>query len=294
VAPAVTVVVPTYERGVIVTRSLAALAQIESPPGGHEVVVVDDGSSDSNAALVRSAIAAVPAATLLRQKNRGPAAARNAGYRQGSGGLVAFLDDDCSPAQDWLVALARAFESDPELAAAGGRVLPAPPRNWVSRFCAATEYSSGLPDTFENAATANACYRRDVLDELGGFDEGFLHPGGDDPDLSARARAAGHRLAFVPGAVVYHAEFERFPEFVRSMYNRGLGEAHLARKHGGVVKALARAVLLPGFLVRTSIGVWKRTEGKGGLGARVLWATLEAVGRCAFVAGSLVGLARGR
>ena len=63
----------------------------------------------------------------------------------------------------------------------------------MSRFLAETEYSSGLQPVFENAATANACYRRDVLEQLGGFDEGFVHPGGDDPDLSARARAAGHR-----------------------------------------------------------------------------------------------------
>jgi GT2 family glycosyltransferase len=294
VAPAVTVVVPTYERGAIVARSLEALAAIESPPGGHEIVVVDDGSSAPNAAIVDRAVAAVPGATLLRQENRGPAAARNAGYRQGSGPLVAFLDDDCSPAADWLVQLVDAFESDPALSGAGGRVLPAPPRNWVSRFCAVTEYSSGVPDTFENAATANACYRRAVLDELGGFDESFLRPGGDDPDLSARARAAGHRLVFVPSAVVYHAEFEHFGDFVRSMFNRGLGEARLVRKHGGVVKAVARAVLLPVFVARTSLGVWRRTRGKGGLDERLLWLALEALGRCAFVAGSIVGLARER
>jgi GT2 family glycosyltransferase len=293
VAPAVTVVVPTYERGPIVARSLEAVGRIVSPPGGHEIVVVDDGSSEEHASRDERAVAAIPGATLLRQANRGPAAARNAGYRSGSGRLVAFLDDDCSPATDWVVQLVAAFERDPQLAAVGGRVLPAPSTNWVSRFCAATEYSSGVPPTFENAATANACYRREVLDELDGFDERFVHPGGDDPDLSARARAAGHTLRFVPEAVVYHAEFEHFGDFVRSMYNRGLGEARIVQKHGGAAKAAARAILLPVFLTRTSIGVWRRTAGKGGVPSRLLWLVLEATGRVAFVAGSVRGLVRG-
>jgi GT2 family glycosyltransferase len=290
-APDVTVVVPTYERGPIVARSLDALGRVESPAGGYEVIVVDDGSSPAHAALVKRTVAAMPEARLLRQANAGPAVARNAGYREGTGALVAFLDDDCAPARDWLVQLVAAFEREPGLAAVGGRVLPAPPTNWVSRFCAATEYSSGVPVTFENAATANACYRREVLDELGGFDERFVHPGGDDPDLSARARAAGHTLRFVPEAVVYHSEFERPAEFVRSMYNRGLGEALLVRKHGGAAKAAARALLLPVFLARTSIGVWRRTAGKGGRTSRLGWLVFEAIGRVAFVAGSVRGLA---
>ena len=288
--PDVTVVIPTYNRPDLVARTLDAIGRLTPTAGGVETIVVDDGSEPAAAAAIDAAAAAVAGVRVLRQKNSGPAAARNLGYRSGTAPLVAFLDDDCAPTPDWLLRLVAPLDRDPATGAVGGRVLPAPPTNWVSRFCAATEYSSGLQPVFENAATANACYRRDVLDALGGFDERFVHPGGDDPDLSERARAAGYRLEFVPDAIVYHAEFESFTDFVRSMYRRGLGEARLARKHGRAGRAAARAILAPLYLARTARLAWLRTVGKGAAHARAGWVVLESVGRAAFIVGSVRGL----
>jgi GT2 family glycosyltransferase len=294
-APAVSIVVPTYQRGRLAAATLQALAGVDPPAGGFEVVVVDDGSDDEHAAELEAEIATRPAFRLIRQPNRGPASARNAGIASTSAPLVAFLDDDCFPASDWLARLVRSLdEGGDDVAAVGGRVLPAPATNWVSRFCAAVEYSSGVQPVFENAATANACYRRSVLEELGGFDEGFRYPGGDDPDLSRRARQAGYRLLFVPDAIVYHAEFESYRDFVAHMYRRGIGEARLARKARREVRAIARMLLLPVFLARTAIICWRRTAGKGGLPIRLFWVALETVGRTAFVAGSLRGLVAGQ
>lgn len=289
----VSVVIPTYERGRLLEAALGALAQVRSPAGGHEIVVVDDGSGPEHAAQVERAVERLDGAVLVRQPNRGPAAARNAGVARSSGALVAFLDDDCLPAPDWLERLVAPFErADETLGAVGGRVLPAPPRNWVARFCAATEYSSGPQPVFENAATANACYRRTVLDALQGFDERFTLPGGDDPDLSARARAAGYRLEFVPDAIVYHAELESYRDFLGHMFGRGVGEARLAAKQGRTGRVLARALLAPVYLGRTAVGCWRRTRGKGRLPARLAWTGLETVGRLAFLAGSVAGLRR--
>jgi GT2 family glycosyltransferase len=290
----VTVVVPTYQRGAMAARTVAALSRVDPPEGGFEVVVVDDGSDREHTEFIEEALKALPGAILLRQANAGPAKARNTGYRAGSGTLVAFIDDDCAPSPDWLRRLTAPLENgDGRLAGVGGRVLPEPPHNWVSRFCAATEYSSGVQPVFINAATANACYRRSVLDELGGFDEGFRHPGGDDPDLSERALAAGYQLEFVPDAVVHHAELESLTDFLGHMFRRGLGEARLASKHGRRGRTALRAALLPVFLARTAAGCWRRTAGKGSVAARVGWTSLDTLGRAAFVAGSIRGLARG-
>jgi GT2 family glycosyltransferase len=291
--PAVSVIVPTYQRGRLAARSLTALAAVEPPAGGFDVVVVDDGSAEEHRAVLRAAVAALPNARLIEQPNAGPAAARNAGINATTGALVAFLDDDCSPAADWLVRLVEPFAAADPPGGVGGRVLPAPPTNWMTRFCAVTEYSSGLQPVFQNAATANACFRRDVLDEAQGFDEGFVHPGGDDPDLSARVRAAGHRLEFVPGSIVYHAELESLGDFVRHMHGRGIGEARLAGKQGRRGRVALRAALAPLFLLRTGVGVWRRTAGKGSLAHRVLWLGVETAGRAAFVVGSVRGLLRG-
>jgi GT2 family glycosyltransferase len=294
VSPSVTVVIPTHQRGHVLARSLEALGRVEAPVGGLEVIVVDDGSDEANLAAVVRAVEACPLARLIRQANAGPARARNTGYRAGTGELVAFIDDDCAPTPNWLLRLVVPFEGgDERLGAVGGRVLPEPPHNWISRFCAATEYSSGLQPVFLNAATANACFRRRVLDELGGFDEGFQHPGGDDPDLSERARKAGYRLEFVPDAIVHHAELEALGDFLLHMFRRGLGEARLAAKHGRRGRTALRAALLPVFLARAAAGCWRRTAGKGSLATRAAWTSLDALGRAAFVAGSIRGLARG-
>ena len=290
--PAVSVVVPTYQRPALLARTVQALAEIDPPPGGFEVVVVDDGSDDEHVRAMEQAIASRPRFSLLRQTNRGPAAARNTGLAATVSPLVAFLDDDCAPARDWLVRLVSGLETAEDgVGAVGGRVLPAPATNWVSRFCAATEYSSGVQPVFENAATANACFRRSVLEQLGGFDEGFRYPGGDDPDLSYRARAAGHRLVFVPDAIVYHSEFESYREYLAHLYRRGIGDARLGRKTGRGTRVLLRAVLLPVFLARTGRICWRVTAGKGALGIRLGWLALETAGRVAFVLGSMRGLA---
>lgn len=288
---AVSVVVPTYRRGRLVARTIEGLRSVEPPEGGFEVIVVDDGSDADAIAQAQRAVDSLECARLLTQENRGPAAARNAGVRASSASLVAFLDDDCIPAPGWLNRLIAPFETgDESLGATGGRVLPAESQNWVAHFCAVTEYSSGVQPEFVNAATANACYRRSVLDELEGFDETFTLPGGDDPDLSARALAAGYRLEFVPHAIVHHAELESYRDFIRHMFGRGIGEARLAAKQERVARVVARAVLLPAFLTRTAVGCWRRTSGKGSVAERSAWVLLESVGRVAFIAGSIVGL----
>ena len=286
----VSIVMPTYKRGDVAAASLAAVGRMRDT-AGVELVVVDDGSPEEDRAALERAVREVRFARLLLQENRGPAAARNAGIAATTAPLVAFLDDDCSPAEDWLEQLTSPFaDGDERLGAVGGRVLAAPPHNWVSRFCSASAYSSGLQPVFENAATANACYRRSTLEALGGFDEGFVYPGGDDPDLSARARAAGYRLEFVPAAIVYHRELDDYADYMRHMYRRGLGEARLARKQGRRGRVIARSLLFPAYLGRTGLGCWRRTVGKGGVGVRLVWVGLEIGGRTAFVAGSLRGL----
>jgi glycosyltransferase involved in cell wall biosynthesis len=98
--PAVSVVIPTYERMDVLPEVLAALAgQRQAPP--FEVVVVDDGSRDSTGGFLSGYRGPVDL-KVLRQQNRGPAAARNAGVAAAGGELVAFLGDDTVPAPDWL------------------------------------------------------------------------------------------------------------------------------------------------------------------------------------------------
>lgn len=130
----VSVVIPLYEGRELVTEALDSVAAQTSPP--HEVIVVDDGSTDGGAEVAR---AHPLAPRVLRQANRGPAAARNAGVAVATGDLIALLDADDLWVPDKLARQVEAFRLRPEIGWAfghhevvgpDGRPIPsAPPRS---------------------------------------------------------------------------------------------------------------------------------------------------------------------
>ena len=236
--PAVSVVVATRDRASLLRRLVAALeAQEGAPP--FEVVVVDDGSTDGTAALLGELAGSTSLALHWRSlpANAGPAAARNAGWRDAVGTLVAFTDDDCVPAAGWLAALAAAAEHADVVQ---GRTVADPAHGGHRGWFDHTVEVDGERGWYE---TCNIAYRRDWLDRVGGFDEAF-HLGsrsggsgpmwGEDTDLAWRVREAGGTTAFAVDAVVVHdvrttTAADRF----RSLRRRA-GVVPLVKRHPGV------------------------------------------------------------
>ncbi|MFF5262644.1 HAD-IIIA family hydrolase [Actinomadura viridis] len=128
---------------------------------------------------------------VLRSGGRGPAAARNAGWRAAATAWVVFLDDDVIPRPGWAAGLAADLAAAaPEVAGCQGRVrVPLPrhrrPTDW-ERNTAGLETASWI--------TADMAYRRGVLAEHGGFDERYRRAYREDADLALRVMDAGHRL----------------------------------------------------------------------------------------------------
>lgn len=198
--PQVAVVVATYCRSHLLPRLVAALEQQQDPPG-FELVVVDDASSDDTWTTLQQLATDSPIAIrpLRQPRNRGPAAARNLGWRTSVAKLVAFTDDDCAPEPGWLRDLVRGLA---EADIAQGRTVPDP------REVAQTgPFSRSMSVTTEDGfyQTCNVAYRRSVLEQAGGFDEAFRFPAGEDTNLAWRARAAGATTCFRPAAIVRHA-----------------------------------------------------------------------------------------
>ncbi len=102
-APAVSVVIPTYNRRAQLAQALDGLAKQDPVDGGFEVIVVSDGCTDGTDEYLASDDVPVPV-TALRQPNSGPAAARNRGIDAAQGELVVFIDDDVVPEHDFLAA----------------------------------------------------------------------------------------------------------------------------------------------------------------------------------------------
>ena len=183
-----TVVVPTVGRSSL--RFL--LDRLAAAPGPRPaaVVVVDDRPAPRELGRLLPTQGLLPV-TEVRSGGRGPAAARNVGWRHARTTWVSFLDDDVLPEEDWFAALERDLATVPDgVAGSQGRVqVPLPhwrrPTDWE-------RVTAGLADA--QWITADMTYRRAALSRVGGFDPRFPRAFREDADLALRVQAAAGRL----------------------------------------------------------------------------------------------------
>jgi GT2 family glycosyltransferase len=164
------------------------------------VVIIDDGSADDTWAILthlsrRTSVNLRPVRLL---RNRGPATARNIGWRSSSAGLIVFTDDDCAPEPGWLAAIADGLRN---VGLVQGRTVPDP-----DQLDNTGPFSRTLSIDREDGfyQTCNVGYRRELLERTGGFEEAFRFPAGEDTDLAWRVKASGAMTAFRTDAVVRH------------------------------------------------------------------------------------------
>ena len=197
----VSVVVPTFNRPQLLERCLEGLAAQAFDPSAYEIVIADDAASEDTRRQVEEwqsrclqtgpAIHYVPV-----RKTRGPAAARNAGWRFAQGRVIAFTDDDCTPQPEWLAAGTRAIGKG--ASGASGRILmplPADPTDYERD-------AAGLATA--QFVTANCFYLRSALEAVGGFDERFTMAWREDSDLWLTLMERGETLVSADDAVVVH------------------------------------------------------------------------------------------
>lgn len=249
--PRVSVVIPTRDRPDGLLRLLLALRAQTLDPAEFEAIVVDDGSrAGTSAALAMARRGARFPLRTVRLSGRGPAAARNAGAEIARAPLVAFVDDDCEPEAAWLESLLEAADAGPAGALAG-RIVAARASSLAGRYAAAARLlddprvergESGVEPT-----TANAAFPKAVLEALGGFDERFRAPGGEETELAARIRARGLPIRSAPRAVVRHRFPDRVGPLFRTAWRYGIGNGILlrrdARRRHAVTTALGALAL---------------------------------------------------
>ncbi|HEX6715138.1 MAG TPA: glycosyltransferase family 2 protein [Thermoleophilaceae bacterium] len=215
--PTTAVIIVTTNEAHFLPETLGRLARQTLAP--TRTIVVDNGSSDDSVELVERDY---PSAQLVRMgRNSGFAVANNAGVRAADGcELIALLNADAYPAEDWLERLVAAAEQDGDSAMWGARMMKArepelldgagdvyhvaglADRRYHGQPLAEVADALAPAETFSVCGGA-ALYRRDVFLEVGGFDEDyFLYY--DDVDLAFRIRLAGWRGRYVPDAVVAH------------------------------------------------------------------------------------------
>jgi glucosyl-dolichyl phosphate glucuronosyltransferase len=219
---AISLIIPTYNRATSLKRALESAVNLDYPPERYEILVVDNGSTDATPGVVQEVRHNNPRYRLsyVREDRLGLHNARHAGVWAAQGDILLYTDDDATFASGWLRAYMDAFDTHPEMAAAGGPVRACwevPPPQWLVEFMR-DEKTFGLLSLMEpysdfrlNAGGkffgVNMAIRANVLVEMGGFNPeafGELWLGDGETGLIYKLWNHNRLIGYVPDALVYH------------------------------------------------------------------------------------------
>ncbi|HEX3756007.1 MAG TPA: glycosyltransferase [Rhizomicrobium sp.] len=205
IAPGVSVIIPAFNEEKVIVSTLQRILASNHPD--LEVLVIDDGSRDRTASVVRSHFAADSRISLISIPNGGKANALNVGLRAAKNQIVVALDADTQFNPDTILRLTRWF-ADPAVGAVAGNAKVGNRVNIITRW-QALEYivaqnlerrALSALDTLTVVPGAVGAWRRAALLELGGFPVDTL---AEDQDLTIAIQAGGYRVIFDPTAVAW-------------------------------------------------------------------------------------------
>lgn len=272
--PAVSVVIPAYNAAATLGEQLDALTA-QAWSGTWEIVVVDNGSTDSTPELVDRESRTCPQLRLVSATDgTGPSYARNVGARHARGRSLAFCDADDVVAPGWLAAVGDALATNEFVCGPVELRELNPPWLWESRGTAGTDAATWFDDQFPFASSCNVGINRARFLEQGGFDES-LHIG-EDIELSMRLHLQGVPLDFIADAIVHY----RYRPTLWSTFERAIayGAAHptiaeLWRARTGRRVARSKAFRNWLWLIR-HLGLLRTQSGRG----RWLWVAGKRLG----------------
>jgi len=230
------VIVPVRDGADVIGDCLDAILAADYPPERREILAVDNASRDGTAARIHSR-----PVRYLRETVPGVSNARNRGIAESTGEILAFVDADCLVEPQWLTELVHPFE-DPEVGAVAGDLKHVPATTPAERQAArllGNWQSFAFNSNPAYPITANAAYRREVIDRIGPFDPHMTRA--QDVELGLRFQErSGRRLAYAESATARHRNRNTQLGFFRQQlgwaYGAGLVGAKFEAMGGHPVK----------------------------------------------------------
>lgn len=231
----VSIVVPVYNGERTIDRCIKSLLQLDYPKEKYEIIIVNNNSTDNTVKIVKE----YPV-KLLHEKKQSSYAARNLGITHAKGDIIAFTDADCMADKDWLKYLIRNFKD--AVGSAGGALRAYNPKGVIEHY--AYENCLAFPAFFREfhknycafkypfIATANALYQKEILEEVGLFDDSFTSSG--DVDLAWRIILKGYKIVYDPKAIIYHKQRTTLIGLFKQFFKYGEGHAKLFKKHNTI------------------------------------------------------------
>jgi len=244
-APFVSVAIATRDRVDSLWECLHSILQLDYP--NYEVIVVDNAPrTEATANHISSTPEYFEKVRYLREPVPGLAVAHNRALTGTNAPIVVFTDDDVIVDRNWLKAIVKNFQQDPEIACVTGMILPyeliTPPQLWIEQFGGFSKgYSRKAFDQIENrpmdnlypysagqfGSGANMAFRTSILKDMGGFESslgaGTLAKGGDDLAIFFDVITQGYRLIYEPGAILYHKHRRDYSGLANQTYGYGIG-----------------------------------------------------------------------
>lgn len=230
----VSIIIPTKNNEDLLENCLSSVMDLDYPEDGKEVIIVDGHSTDGT---VR--IAEKYACKIVYEDLGNQAGAYNVGIRNAEGKYVVFTDADCIVPKDWLKNLIKNF-NDENIASVGGPNLTPDDDTKLARcvgivlgFLSKVGARYGLDankvmETFHNPA-CNVAYRREVLEEVGGFNDRLITCA--DEELDYRIREKGYTILYSPEAKVFHYRRKSYKKFAMQAFNYAIGRAQAIKCH---------------------------------------------------------------
>jgi GT2 family glycosyltransferase len=212
--PQVSVIIVNHNRAELLLECLQSV--VAQTYRNLEILIVDNGSSDHSDQAAKS-FADARINWIPLEKNLGFAGGCNVGIRRARGEFVALLNNDAVAGEDWIEQLMVPLLDDPDTGMCASKILFHGEDvidkvghliylDGQNRGRGTGERDTGQYDRREETLFPDGCaalYRRELMEQVGGFDEEFFAYG-DDADLGIRIRLLGSRCQYVPEAIVYH------------------------------------------------------------------------------------------
>lgn len=221
----ISIIIPSHNSEKTIQENIESLLD-QDYKGKYEIIVVDSSRDKTLEILSQFPV------KLIKQKPKGPAAARNLGVKKSKGNIIVFIDADCVAPKNWLKSLLKPFSSKNVIAVAG-TYKTKNKESSIARFVGyEIEQRHEKMKKFRNidfVATYNCAYRKKIFIKLGGFNEKFTQA--EDVDLSFRIVKKGYKIRYQPSAYVYHYHPDTLIKYLKQKFWRGYWKVYLYSEH---------------------------------------------------------------
>jgi len=227
--PKVSVIVTSRNNEQTIGECLKSIVELDYPKDSLEIIVIDAYSTDATAQIAEK----YPVKVVSKPVNA--PAAYNYAMKIASYEILAFVDSDARVEREWLRKLVPHL-NDPKTAGVSGNIETWNAQNPWARsigYDIKTRYAR-IKNFTGRVATMNLLFKRSVLEEVGGFDEGF--PSQYDTELGFRISSKGYRIAFERTATCYHFNRPTLRAYFRQQLQYGRNTVRLYFKHSGLAK----------------------------------------------------------